>query len=798
MMLSMSTAKDVVVITGGNAGLGIEIVKSLCKSTVKPYEIYMGSRSLLKAQDAIDEVEKEVGVVQSTVTAVQIDVTDDKSIEAAFKTIEAKAGRVDVLINNAGVSLDMDVQAGKKTMREAWNEMYNVNVTGTQIMTHTFVPLLLKSPSPRVVFITSGTSSIEDASNGKPFTATKLPAGWPKPAMWTFTGYRTSKAALNMQYCEWGRILKEDNIKMWAISPGFLATGLAGQGREKLLAMGAREPSFGSEMSTETKVATPSIPTLPLTSASLALLSPPSSTGDNTNANNKRARSTSISACSSLTSLSTVTGAESDLSELSDDGDDSSKSKRGETGLPTPSPSDASKRRKGAPRRANGKEPVEDDKQYLTEGLYYDAEVAALKGGENAPARVAAAAVAKGKGKARDSTGGEDDYEVLGWINSIGNTLPEPIHHGDALLTREREFRLPFDIARDFAIHERVGIVVVETKKRREKKEVIKKVREISRKPNPYRRIPRNVYVERKPDKADIPAICHCKIPEDGSMGCGDGCLNRMLQFSCSPKHCPLGDKCSNKPLHMQAGVSEGKTGLKVIWTGSRGFGLKTMVDIKAGDFVIEYRGEVISRNESYRRVLNEYKDTKAFYFLDYDGDEVIDAGLRGTGARFINHSCGPNLQVVRWRLADVEEYEMGIFALHDIPADTELTYDYGWQDYSTIVKPGLPVEGTAADASTAVAEPYRQRCFCGADACSGYLGMKKEKEKKEKVDKTATKGQGKKRRVEKAKLALNVKVKVSAAKVVGKKPTSGKRTVVSKKKVVVKAKSKDKGRGFT
>ena len=83
--------------------------------------------------------------------------------------------------------------------------------------------------------------------------------------------------------------------------------------------------------------------------------------------------------------------------------------------------------------------------------------------------------------------------------------------------------------------------------------------------------------------------------------------------------------------------------------TGNRGFGLRTNEPIVAGEFVMEYRGEIISINESYSRVQNQYKDRHDYYFLNYFGAEVVDAGLQGTESRFINHSCNPNCQVVRW-----------------------------------------------------------------------------------------------------------------------------------------------------
>jgi NAD(P)-dependent dehydrogenase (short-subunit alcohol dehydrogenase family) len=72
--------------------------------------------------------------------------------------------------------------------------------------------------------------------------------GWPKGGeLNPITSYRSTKAGLNMLMREWVRILKNDGVKVWAISPGFLATGLGGVGKDQLLKMGALEPYVGGE-----------------------------------------------------------------------------------------------------------------------------------------------------------------------------------------------------------------------------------------------------------------------------------------------------------------------------------------------------------------------------------------------------------------------------------------------------------------------------------------------------------------------------------------------------------------------
>jgi NAD(P)-dependent dehydrogenase (short-subunit alcohol dehydrogenase family) len=126
-----------------------------------------------------------------------------------------------------------------------WNKSWNVNTTGTHIVTNTFAPLLLKSSDPRLIFITSGTSPLAETES-KAHPMNKPPAkGWPKENGSPFAAYRSSKCGMNMLMREWTRILWEDGVKVIAVSPGYLATNLAGsQARNKQ--MGAEDPALGA------------------------------------------------------------------------------------------------------------------------------------------------------------------------------------------------------------------------------------------------------------------------------------------------------------------------------------------------------------------------------------------------------------------------------------------------------------------------------------------------------------------------------------------------------------------------
>ena len=93
---------SIVLITGGNTGIGFETVKALYASP-QAHTILMGSRSLDKAKEAISALQGEISDSKSEVVPLQIDIDDDASIENALREVESKWGRVDALINNAGM-----------------------------------------------------------------------------------------------------------------------------------------------------------------------------------------------------------------------------------------------------------------------------------------------------------------------------------------------------------------------------------------------------------------------------------------------------------------------------------------------------------------------------------------------------------------------------------------------------------------------------------------------------------------------------------------------------------------------
>uniref|UniRef100_A0AAY4AHW2 Histone-lysine N-methyltransferase NSD3 n=1 Tax=Denticeps clupeoides TaxID=299321 RepID=A0AAY4AHW2_9TELE len=238
-----------------------------------------------------------------------------------------------------------------------------------------------------------------------------------------------------------------------------------------------------------------------------------------------------------------------------------------------------------------------------------------------------------------------------------------------------------------------------ELKAQRETKEALEQERS-SRRPPPYKLLKSNKPVGKVmvhvADLSEIPR-CNCKPSDERPCSQDSQCLNRMLQYECHPQVCPAGDRCHNQCFSKRVYPET-----EVIKTEGRGWGLKSKQDLKKGDFVIEYVGELIDSEECRQRIrhANENHVTN-FYMLTLTKDRVIDAGPKGNLSRFMNHSCSPNCETQKWTVNG--DVRIGLFTLCDIPADTELTFNYN-----------LDCLGNG-----------RTTCHCGAENCSGFLGVR-------------------------------------------------------------------------
>ncbi|WVW84164.1 hypothetical protein I302_106194 [Kwoniella bestiolae CBS 10118] len=235
--MTIDHTKTVVFITGANTGIGNQTVRHLLSSDVA-YHIFLAARTKDKAEDAILKLKEEYQNTKSELSSVVLDLEDDGSIERAVGEVRSLTDRIDVLINNAGVELDHLGPSLGLSQREIFLRTYSTNIAGPHILTTHLIPLLLKSANPRLLFLTSGTASFELSSNPD-FILNKSPiSGWPKPPQRELFAYKSSKVALNMLMRDWHRILREDEVKVWAVNPGFVLTGLGGD-RGVLKSLGA-------------------------------------------------------------------------------------------------------------------------------------------------------------------------------------------------------------------------------------------------------------------------------------------------------------------------------------------------------------------------------------------------------------------------------------------------------------------------------------------------------------------------------------------------------------------------------
>jgi len=207
--------KPVALVTGANKGIGLQIAKDLA---AHGFTVLVGSRNLEKGESAAKSVGAEA-------RALQLDVTNQDSISAAAERIRSELGRLDVLVNNAGIS-----HAGQpgRTLKEVGKSgrpsvasldevraVFEINVFGVIAVTQAMLPLLREAPAARIVNVSSGSGSL--TLNADPTNSHREMFG---------AVYSPSKTALNAITLAFAIELESTGIKVNAVCPGFTATDL--------------------------------------------------------------------------------------------------------------------------------------------------------------------------------------------------------------------------------------------------------------------------------------------------------------------------------------------------------------------------------------------------------------------------------------------------------------------------------------------------------------------------------------------------------------------------------------------
>lgn len=214
--------------TGGNQGLGFETAKNILQASAA-YHVIVGSRKLANGEEAVKKLQAETDI-KGTVSAIEVDVTDDKSVDTAAAKVATDYGRLDVLVNNAGI-----VSLANPPSREKYREVLNTNVVGALSLTEAFLDLLRKSEERRLVFVSSSVGSISQAAD-------------PSSPYYSGNGfeYRSSKAALNMLIVLYWNRLQKEGFKVFGADPGLCATNFTGNA-QSLIDRGAATPAQGGE-----------------------------------------------------------------------------------------------------------------------------------------------------------------------------------------------------------------------------------------------------------------------------------------------------------------------------------------------------------------------------------------------------------------------------------------------------------------------------------------------------------------------------------------------------------------------
>jgi NAD(P)-dependent dehydrogenase (short-subunit alcohol dehydrogenase family) len=202
--LSSSSGRPVALVSGANRGLGAEIARQLAEG--HGFLVFAGARSP-------DDIEQ-----RETVVPVQLDVTNQAEVDAAVERVESETGRLDALVNNAGVYGDPTGVADYDL--DQAHDVLETNLFGAWRLIQAFLPLLRRSEHPRVVNMSSGAGQLSDMDGGR-------------------AAYRVSKTGLNALTRALAADERGSGVLVNTMCPGWVRTDMGGASAPKSVEDGA-------------------------------------------------------------------------------------------------------------------------------------------------------------------------------------------------------------------------------------------------------------------------------------------------------------------------------------------------------------------------------------------------------------------------------------------------------------------------------------------------------------------------------------------------------------------------------
>jgi len=199
----------VALVSGGNRGIGLEVCRQLAEGGLT---VILGSRDEERGRQAAEGLAGEV-------VARQLDVSDAGSVERLAASIENDFGRLDVLVNNAGISND-DGQGGAEADLDRVKEALEANLFGAWRLCEAAIPHMRREGYGRIVNVSTGLAALEDMGGGSP-------------------GYRISKTGLNALTRILASELRGSGILVNAVNPGWVQTDMGGANANRSVEEGA-------------------------------------------------------------------------------------------------------------------------------------------------------------------------------------------------------------------------------------------------------------------------------------------------------------------------------------------------------------------------------------------------------------------------------------------------------------------------------------------------------------------------------------------------------------------------------